>query len=108
MCIVSGSDCGQISEEVWQFFYSTYGGGPELMLHSVQRPAQAQPNISLHSSSTPNFLEQSPKQNRTDNVIPTNNTSITKSTETISLHDSAIDSIASDSDSLQTQKDASG
>ncbi|XP_043277952.1 ubiquitin carboxyl-terminal hydrolase 20 isoform X2 [Venturia canescens] len=102
----AGSDCGQISEELWQFFYSTYGGGPELMLHSGQRSAQLQPNISLHSSSTPNLVEQPPKPNRAESALT--KISSTKSTETISLQDSAIDSIASDSDSLHTQRDTIG
>ncbi|KAK3927831.1 Ubiquitin carboxyl-terminal hydrolase 20 [Frankliniella fusca] len=33
-----GSDYAQLSEEMWEFFHSTYGGGPELVLRpTVQR-----------------------------------------------------------------------
>ncbi|XP_015122298.1 ubiquitin carboxyl-terminal hydrolase 20 [Diachasma alloeum] len=101
-----GSDCSQVSEEVWQFFLNIYGGGPELMLQPCQRPQTLQPNISLHSTSAPNLMDQSPKPNRID--VNTNKVTITKSTETISQQDSAIESIASDSDSMKSQRDSSG
>lgn len=29
------SDYGQISEEMWQFFHTVYGGGPELLLQAA-------------------------------------------------------------------------
>ncbi|KAK0088665.1 hypothetical protein PV325_011084 [Microctonus aethiopoides] len=100
-----GSDCAQVSEEVWQYFLNIYGGGPELML-SCQRPTIILPNISLHSISTPNLVDQSPKQIRIPAKI--NKVITTKSTETISQQDSAIDSMTSDSESLKSQKDACG
>ncbi|XP_012282079.1 ubiquitin carboxyl-terminal hydrolase 20 [Orussus abietinus] len=100
-----GSDYGQIPEELWQFFLSTYGGGPELMLHSCQRPTSTQPNISLHSTSNPNLIDQVPKCNRTE--AKSNKLTLTKSLESISQPDSVIERILSDNDS-QTQRDISG
>lgn len=32
-----GSDYGQVSEELWNFFKGVYGGGPELVLKQLQR-----------------------------------------------------------------------
>lgn len=97
-----GSDYGQIPEELWQFFLTTYGGGPELMLHSCQRPVSAQSNVSLHSTSNSN-LDQNFKSNRIE--AKSNKLCITRSSETISQPDSAIESLTSDSDSHQTQRD---
>ncbi|XP_057324882.1 ubiquitin carboxyl-terminal hydrolase 20 [Microplitis mediator] len=100
-----GSDCAQVSEEVWQCFLNIYGGGPELML-SCLRPAQVQSNASLHSTSAPNLIEQSPKQANAE--AKTNNTKpVTKSSDAISQQDSAIESVPSDCDSLKSQRDTS-
>lgn len=91
-----GSDYGQISEELWQFFLKTYDGGPELMLHSCQRPVSAQSNVSLHSTSNanpdPNF-----KSSRTE--AKSNKLCMTRSSKTASQQDSTIESLTSDSDS---------
>lgn len=100
-----GSDYGQIPEELWQFFLTTYGGGPELMLHSCQRPVPAQPNVSVHSASNPNLMDQNLKCSRIE--AKSNKLCTTKSSETISQQDSAIESLTSDSDSHHTQKDVS-
>lgn len=102
--LFAGSDYGQIPEELWQFFVTTYDGGPELMLHSCQRPVSAQSNASLHSSSNPN-LEQNFKSSRAE--AKSNKLSMTRSSETISQQDSAIESLTLDSDSHQTQRDVS-
>lgn len=72
------------------------------MLQPCQRPQTQQPNVSLHSTSAPSLMDQNPKPNRID--VNTNKVIITKSTETMSQQDSAIESIASDSDSMQSQK----
>ncbi|KAF7996250.1 hypothetical protein HCN44_001882 [Aphidius gifuensis] len=104
-----GSDCSQISEEFWHFLLSIYGGGPELMLQPCQRTSSTiQPNnISLHSTSAPNLMEPSLKPNRIEAKL-NHKVIITKSTETISQQDSAIESIASDNESLKSQKDSIG
>ncbi|XP_074110469.1 ubiquitin specific protease 20/33 [Cotesia typhae] len=100
-----GSDCAQVSEEVWQCFLNIYGGGPELML-SCLRPAQVQSNPSLHSTSAPNLIEQSPKQIHTEVKTSNNsNKTVAKSSDTISQQDSAIESVPSDCDSLKSQRD---
>lgn len=99
-----GSDYGQIPEELWQFFLTTYGGGPELMLHSCQRPVSAQSNVSLHSTSNSN-IDQNYKSGRTE--AKSNKLCMTRSSETISQPDSAIESLTSDSESHQTQRDGS-
>ncbi|XP_015586795.1 ubiquitin carboxyl-terminal hydrolase 20 [Cephus cinctus] len=113
-----GSDYGQIPEELWNFFINAYGGGPELMLHSCQRPIPSQSTISPHSTSNPNDqnsttsnikiryhdepnVEQNSKCNRTE--IKCNKMVVTKSFETTSQHDSAVDGLISDSDSHQTR-----
>ncbi|XP_053984882.1 ubiquitin carboxyl-terminal hydrolase 20 [Hylaeus volcanicus] len=98
-----GSDYGQIPEELWQFFLQTYDGGPELMLHSCQRPVSAQSNA-LHSTSNSN-LDQNFKTSRTE--TKSNKLCMTRSSETISQQDSGIESLTSDSDSHQTQRDVS-
>lgn len=101
--LLAGSDYGQIPEELWQFFLTTYGGGPELMLHSCQRPVPAQPNVSIHSVSNPNLIDS--KCNRIE--AKSNKLTTTRSSETISQQDSAIESLLSSSDSHQTQRDVS-
>lgn len=73
------------------------------MLHSCQRPVSAQSNTSLHSTSNPN-LDQNFKSNRTEK---SSKLCMTRSSETISQQDSAIESITWDSDSHQTQRDVS-
>lgn len=98
----AGSDYGQIPEELWQFFVTTYGGGPELMLHSCQRPVSAQSNVPLHSTVNSN-LDQNYKSNRTESK--SNKLCMTRSSETVLQQDSAIESLTSDSDSHQTQRD---
>ncbi|XP_034942998.1 ubiquitin carboxyl-terminal hydrolase 20 [Chelonus insularis] len=97
-----GSDCAQVSEEVWQCFVNIYGGGPELML-SCQRPTS---NTSVHSTSPSNMLDQNPKSNRLESKI--NKNTVTKSSETLSQQDSAIECLTSDSDSLKSQRVTSG
>lgn len=74
------------------------------MLHSCQRPVSAQSNVSLHSTSNSN-LDQNFKSNRIE--AKSNKLCITRSSETISQPDSAIESLTSDSDSHQTQRDVS-
>jgi len=101
----TGSDYGQIPEELWQFFLTTYGGGPELMLHSCQRPVPAQPNVSIHSASNPNLIDSNLKCNRIE--AKSSKLCTTRSSETISQQDSAIESLISSSDSHQTQRDVS-
>jgi len=98
-----GSDYGQIPEELWQFFLTTYGGGPELMLHSCQRPVSTQPNVSVHSASNPNLIDSNFKCNRVE--AKSNKLCTTRSSETISQQDSAIESLISNSDSHQMQRD---
>lgn len=98
-----GSDYGQIPEELWHFFLNTYGGGPELMLHSCQRSVPPQFNTSLHSPSNPNLIDQTLKSGQCE--VKSNKICLTRSTETISQQDSAIESITSDSDSHHTQRD---
>ncbi|KYM81295.1 Ubiquitin carboxyl-terminal hydrolase 20 [Atta colombica] len=98
-----GSDYGQIPEELWQFFLTTYGGGPELMLHSCQRPVSTQPNVSVHSASNPNLIDSNFKCNRVE--AKSNKLCTTRSSETISQQDSAIESLISNSDSHQLQRD---
>lgn len=105
MSLLVGSDYGQIPEELWQFFLNTYGGGPELMLHSCQRPLPAQPNVSIHSVSNPNLIDPNLKCNRIE--AKSNKLTMTRSSETISQQDSAIESLLSSSDSHQTQRDVS-
>lgn len=105
MFLLAGSDYGQIPEELWQFFSTTYGGGPELMLHSCQRPVPAQPNVSIHSVSNPNLIDSNLKCNRIE--AKSNKLTTTRSSETISQQDSAIESLLSSSDSHQTQRDVS-
>lgn len=102
--VLTGSDYGQIAEELWQFFLTTYGGGPELMLHSCQRPVPAQPNVSIHSASNPNLIDPNLKCNRAE--TKSNKLCTARSSETIS-QDTAIDSLISNSDSHQTQRDVS-
>ncbi|KAH0539531.1 ubiquitin carboxyl-terminal hydrolase 20 [Cotesia glomerata] len=99
-----GSDCAQVSEEVWQCFLNIYGGGPELML-SCLRPAQVQSNASLHSTSAPNLIEQNPKQIHTEVKASNTSNKVAKSSDTISQQDSAIESVPSDCDSLKSQRD---
>lgn len=106
MSLLAGSDYGQIPEELWQFFLNTYGGGPELMLHSCQRPVPAQPNVSIHSVSNPNLIDPNLKCNRIE-AKSNNKLTMTRSSETISQQDSAIESLLSSSDSHQTQRDVS-
>lgn len=102
--LFTGSDYAQISEELWQFFLTTYGGGPELMLHSYQRPVlQIQPNVSIHSVSNPNLVDPNLKCNRVE--AKSNKLCTTRSSETISQQDSAIESLISSSESHQTQRD---
>lgn len=79
------------------------------MLQPCQRTSSTiQPNnISLHSTSAPNLMEPSLKPNRIEAKL-NHKVIITKSTETISQQDSAIESIASDNESLKSQKDSTG
>lgn len=70
------------------------------MLHSCQRPIVPQPNTSLHSISSPNLADKSV---RTE--LKSNKVCVARSSETLSQQDSAIESITSDSDSHQTQRD---
>lgn len=102
---LAGSDYGQIPEELWQFFLTTYGGGPELMLHSCQRQVPVQSNVSIHSASNPNLIDPNLKCNRVE--AKSNKLCTTRSSETISQQDSAIESLISSSDSHQTQRDVS-
>lgn len=74
------------------------------MLHSCQRPVSAQSTVSSHSTSNSN-LDQNFKFSRTE--IKSNKLCMTRSSETISQQDSAIESLTSDSDSHQTQRDVS-
>ncbi|XP_066601435.1 ubiquitin carboxyl-terminal hydrolase 20 [Prorops nasuta] len=82
-----GSDYGQIPEELWQFFLSTYGGGPEIMLHSC-RPVLAQSNISLHSISNPNLIDTNQKVTRPDIKAKV---CVARSSERISQFDNTLD-----------------
>ncbi|XP_046417213.1 ubiquitin carboxyl-terminal hydrolase 20 [Neodiprion fabricii] len=100
----AGSDYAQISEELWQFFLNTYGGGPELMLHSCQRPVSTQPNSSQHSSSNPNLIDQNSKASRQD--VKTIKVSTTRSSEVVAHQENAGDCLMADSDTHQMQGDA--
>ena len=82
-----GSDYGPIPEELWQFFVNTYGGGPEVILHSYQRPVPAHSSIPAHSATSPNLVDPNPKFNRVE-AKPKQMTAA-KSTESISMQDSS-------------------
>lgn len=73
------------------------------MLHSCQRTIAPQTNTSLHSTSSPNLTDQSLKSGRAE--MKSNKVCVARSSETLSQQDSAIESITSDSDSHQTQRD---
>lgn len=76
------------------------------MLHSCQRPVPAQPNVSIHSASNSSLIDPNVKCNRIVEA-KSNKLCTTRSSETISQQDSAIESLTSDSDSHQTQRDVS-
>jgi len=75
------------------------------MLHSYQRPVSAQPNVSIHSASNPNLIDPILKCNRVE--AKPNKLCTTRSSETISQQDSAIESLISSSESHQMQRDVS-
>lgn len=85
---LTGSDYGPIPEELWKFFVNIYGGGPEVMLHSIQRPVPAHSNIPTHSAASPNLSDQNSKVNRVD--AKPKQVSIAESTESTSIQDNTL------------------
>lgn len=81
-----GSDYGPIPEELWQFFLNAYSGGPEVMIHSCQRPVPPHNNLPTHSVTSSNLGDFNTKLNRQPEVKPKQITD-TKSTESISMPD---------------------
>ncbi|XP_011506015.1 PREDICTED: ubiquitin carboxyl-terminal hydrolase 20 [Ceratosolen solmsi marchali] len=60
------SDYSLVIEEHWQFFVKTYGGGPEVILHSCQRQVPPHTTIPIHSTTNATLVEQNIKFNHLD------------------------------------------
>ena len=68
----NNSDHGQLSGEMWQFLYSIYGGGPELIIKQVAPTptlaAQAQTVSAVKVEKTGSEPQRSPVSESTDSV----------------------------------------
>lgn len=42
VCLLSGADYGQISEETWQYLLGIYCGGPEIAVRQTVAPSDSE------------------------------------------------------------------
>jgi ubiquitin carboxyl-terminal hydrolase 20/33 len=64
-----------------------YGGGPEVILHSCQRPVPPHTAIPIHSATSPNLLDQNIKFNRVDAKLK--QVTVSKSTDSIAMQENS-------------------